>query len=143
MIVTRPIAVRLGLVVVLAAILQVAFFSQLTILGASPNLIAPVVVSLGLLGGGVVGAVCGFAAGFLLDSLLLQTLGVSSLVLLSIGFHAGRYRESFEITEVWRAPAACSRSAPARARGGAAGRPRTPWRRRAATERRSRARRAG
>ena len=104
MIVTRPIAVRLGLVVVLAAILQVAFFSQLTILGASPNLIAPVVVSLGLLGGGVVGAVCGFAAGFLLDSVLLQTLGVSSLVLLSIGFLAGRYRESFEITEVWRAP---------------------------------------
>ena len=57
-----------------------------------------VIVSLGLLGGGVVGAVCGFAAGFLLDSVLLQTLGVSSLVLLSIGYLAGRYREGAEIS---------------------------------------------
>ena len=45
----------------------------------------------------MVGAVCGFAAGLLIDSLLLQTLGVSSLVLLSIGYLAGRYREGFEI----------------------------------------------
>ena len=44
-----------------------------------------------------VGAVCGFAAGLLMDSLLLQTLGVSSLVLLSVGYLAGRYREGFEI----------------------------------------------
>ena len=58
-----------------------------------------VIVCLGLLGGGVVGAVCGFFAGLLLDSLLLQTLGVSSLVLLSIGYLAGRYREGFEISQ--------------------------------------------
>ena len=50
---------------------------------ARPRTCVPVVVvALGLLGGGVVGAVCGFAAGLLLDSVLLQTLGVSSLVLL-------------------------------------------------------------
>ncbi len=104
MIVTRPIALRVALVIVLAVILQAAFFSPLTILGASPNVIGVVVVSLGLLGGGVVGAVCGFATGFLLDSLLLQTLGVSSLVLLSIGFLAGRYRESFEVGGRWTAP---------------------------------------
>ena len=58
----------------------------------------------GLLGGGVVGAVCGFVAGLLLDSLLLQTLGVSSLVLLSIGYLAGRYREGVEITSAWIPP---------------------------------------
>jgi rod shape-determining protein MreD len=57
-----------------------------------------VVVALGLLGGGVVGAVCGFATGLLLDSVLLQTLGVSSLVLLSAGYLAGRYREGAEIS---------------------------------------------
>ena len=55
-------------------------------------------VCLGLLGGAVVGAVCGFAIGFLLDSALLQTLGVSSLVLLTVGYLAGRYREGFEIS---------------------------------------------
>jgi rod shape-determining protein MreD len=98
MIVTPRIAVRIGLIVVLAVILQVAFFSYLQILGATPYVVPVVIVALGLLGGGVVGAVCGFAAGFLIDSLLLQTLGVSSLVLLSIGYLAGRYREGFE----WR-----------------------------------------
>jgi rod shape-determining protein MreD len=46
----------------------------------------------------VTGAVVGFAAGLLLDMVLLQTLGVSSLVLLSVGYLAGRYREGFEIS---------------------------------------------
>lgn len=97
MIVTPRIGVRLALIVVLAVILQVSFFSYLQILGATPYVVPVVVVSLGLLGGGVTGAVCGFFAGLLIDSLLLQTLGVSSLVLLSIGYLAGRYREGFEV----------------------------------------------
>ena len=97
MIVTPRIAVRLALIVIVAVILQVSFFSFLSILGATPYVVPVVIVCLGLLGGGVVGAVCGFFAGLLLDSLLLQTLGVSSLVLLSIGYLAGRYREGFEI----------------------------------------------
>jgi rod shape-determining protein MreD len=103
MIVTRRIGLRIALIVLTAVILQVSFFSYLQILGATPNIVGVAVVSLGLLGGGVVGAVCGFAAGFLLDSLLLQTLGVSSLVLLSIGYLAGRYREGVEITN-WLIP---------------------------------------
>jgi len=97
MIVTPRIAVRLALIVIVAVIVQVSFFSFLSILGATPYVVPVVVVALGLLGGGVVGAVCGFFAGLLMDSLLLQTLGVSSLVLLSIGYLAGRYREGFEI----------------------------------------------
>ncbi len=97
MIVTPRIAIRVALIVIAAVILQLSFFSYLSILGATPYLVPVVIVSLGLLGGGVVGAVCGFAAGVLIDSLLLQTLGVTSLVLLSIGYLAGRYREGFEI----------------------------------------------
>jgi rod shape-determining protein MreD len=97
MIVTPRIAIRLALIVIVTVILQVSFFSFLSILGATPYVVPVVIVSLGLLGGGVVGAVCGFFAGLLLDSLLLQTLGVSSLVLLLIGYLAGRYREGFEI----------------------------------------------
>jgi rod shape-determining protein MreD len=97
MIVTSRIAIRLALVIVIAVVLQVSFFSYLSLLGAAPDLLAVVIVSLGLLGGGVIGAVCGFAAGLLLDSVLLQTLGVSSLVLLGMGYLAGRYREGFEI----------------------------------------------
>lgn len=98
MIVTRRIALRIALIIAVAVILQIAFFSYLHLFGASPNLLPVVVVSLGLLGGGVVGAVCGFATGLLLDSVLLQTLGLSSLVLLSVGYLAGRYRESVEIS---------------------------------------------
>jgi rod shape-determining protein MreD len=97
MIVTPRIALRIALILIVAVIVQVSFFSYLSILGATPYVVPVVVVSLGLLGGGVVGAVCGFFAGLLIDSLLLQTLGVSSLVLLSIGYLAGRYREGFEI----------------------------------------------
>jgi rod shape-determining protein MreD len=98
MIVTWRIAVRLALIAFAAVILQVSFFSLVPVLGATPDLVPVVVVSLGLLGGGVVGAVFGFATGLLLDSVLLQTLGASSLVLLTIGYLAGRYREGFEIT---------------------------------------------
>jgi rod shape-determining protein MreD len=98
MIVTPRIAIRIALIVLLAVILQVSFFSYLSLLGATPDALSVVVISLGLLGGGVVGAVCGFAAGLVLDSVLLQTLGVSSLVLLTIGYLAGRYREGFEIS---------------------------------------------
>jgi len=103
MIVTRRIGLRIALIVLAAVIVQVSFFSFLSFFGAAPNVVPVVVVSLGLLGGGVVGAVCGFAAGLLLDSVLLQTLGVSSLVLLSIGYLAGRYREGVEITS-WLTP---------------------------------------
>ena len=97
MIVTNRIAIRIALILLVAVILQTSFFSYLSILGATPNVLPVVVVTLGLLGGAVVGAVCGFAAGLLLDSILLQTLGVSSLVLLSVGYLAGRYREGAPI----------------------------------------------
>lgn len=98
MIVTRRIAVRIGLILVAAVILQVSFFSYLEVLGSPPHVLPVVVVALGLLGGTMVGAVCGFATGLLVDSALLQTLGTSSLILLSVGYLAGRYREGFEIS---------------------------------------------
>ena len=98
MIVTPKMAIRIGLLLIVTVVLQVSFFSYLSVLGAAPYVVPVVVVALGLLGGGVVGAACGFAAGLLIDSVLLQTLGVSSLVLLLVGYFAGRYREGIEIT---------------------------------------------
>jgi rod shape-determining protein MreD len=93
MIVTPRIALRIALIVLFAVILQVSFFSYLSLLGATPDFVSVVVISLGLLGGAVIGAVVGFSAGLLLDSILLQILGVSSLALLMVGYLAGRYRE--------------------------------------------------
>ena len=101
MIVTRRVALRIALVILVSAIVQVTFFSQLSLLGAAPNALPVVVVSLGLLGGSLIGAVCGFATGLLIDSMLFQTLGVSSLVLLWVGYLAGRYREGFEVDRAY------------------------------------------
>jgi rod shape-determining protein MreD len=97
MIVTWQIGLRLAAIVLLTVILQVSFFSYLSILGATPDVVPVVIAVLGLLGGALTGAVAGFATGLLVDSVLLQTLGASSLVLLSVGYLAGRYREGFEI----------------------------------------------
>lgn len=97
MIITWQIGLRLAGIVLLAIVLQVSFFSYLSVLGASPDVVPVVIAVLGLLGGAVTGAVAGFATGLILDSVLLQTLGVSSLVLLSVGYLGGRYRERFEI----------------------------------------------
>lgn len=95
MILTLPIWGRLALLGAGLTILQVVFFSKITVLGASPDVVVLMVISLGLLGGSVAGAVAGFLLGLLVDSLLLQTLGASSLALLAVGYLAGRYRESF------------------------------------------------
>ena len=98
MIVTWRIGIRIALILVVTIVLQISFFSYLAFFGTTPNVVPLMVVSLGLLGGGMIGAVCGFTAGLLLDSALLQTLGVSSLVLLGAGYLAGRYREGAEVS---------------------------------------------
>jgi rod shape-determining protein MreD len=98
MIVTWRIGIRLALLIVATVVLQLSFFSYLSFFGTTPDIVPLVVVTLGLLGGAVIGAVAGFGMGLLLDSALLGTLGVSSLVLLTAGYLAGRYREGTEIS---------------------------------------------
>jgi rod shape-determining protein MreD len=105
MILTRWINLRIGLIVLAAVLLQGAFFSYLSIFGTAPDVVPVAIAVIGLLGGALVGAVVGFSAGLLVDVVLLETLGVSSLVLLAVGYIAGRYRESFEIDTAF-APAA-------------------------------------
>jgi rod shape-determining protein MreD len=104
MIITWRIGLRLALIMVVAVVLQVSFFSYLTLFGTTPNIIPLVAVSLGLLGGAMTGAICGFALGFVLDSVLLATLGVSSLMLLAVGYLAGRYREGTQIANTLMPP---------------------------------------
>jgi rod shape-determining protein MreD len=104
MIVTWRIGLRIALIMIVAIVLQVSFFSYLTLFGATPNIIPLIAVTLGLLGGSMTGAVCGFALGFLLDSVLLATLGISSLTLLAVGYLAGRYREGTEISNTLMPP---------------------------------------
>jgi rod shape-determining protein MreD len=51
-------------------------------------------VAIALLRGTVYGAVAGFAAGFVVDTATLQTLGVTSLLLTIAGYWIGRYGET-------------------------------------------------
>ena len=94
MILTRGIWVRLTALVLLTALAQVTFFSKIELFGSTPDGAVLVVISLGLLGGSVAGAVGGFSIGLLVDCLLMQTLGAFAAALMAVGYVAGRYRES-------------------------------------------------
>jgi rod shape-determining protein MreD len=97
MILTPKILARLVAIVILGVLLQLSFFSQVTIFHVSPDLLPVLVISLGLLGGTMTGVVSGFSIGILLDCLLVQPLGGAALVLLATGYLAGLFRERFEI----------------------------------------------
>lgn len=107
MILTPNILVRMVAIVLLGVILQLSFFSQVALFHVAPDALPALAVSLGLLGGSLTGAVCGFSLGFLLDCLLIAPLGGSSLVLLSTGYLAGLFRERFEIDNQLMVPLLC------------------------------------
>lgn len=107
MILTPNILARLVAIVVAGVILQLSFFSQVALFHVSPDVLPALVVVLGLLGGTLTGAVCGFWVGFLLDCLLIAPLGGTSLVLLATGYLAGLFRERFEIHSSLVPPLLC------------------------------------
>ncbi len=97
MIVTPKILARLVAIILAGVLLQLSFFSQVTLFHVSPDLLPALVISLGLLGGTMAGAVSGFSVGFLLACLLIQPLGGYSLVLLTTGYLAGIVRERSDL----------------------------------------------
>lgn len=107
MILTPKILVRLVALVLLGVLLQLSFFSQVAVFHTSPDILPALIVSLGLLGGSMTGAVTGFSAGFLLDCLLIAPIGGSSLVLLATGYLAGLFRERFVIHSALVPPLLC------------------------------------
>ncbi len=87
--VARLVALGMGGVVV-----QTAFVSQLPIAGANADLAPLLVMAVGLMCGSLAGGCFGFGVGLFVDIVAMQTLGVSSLVLLGVGYGAGRLREA-------------------------------------------------
>ena len=87
------IALRLSALALLGVVLQAAAISQIEVFGVPADVTPLLVMAVGLLLGSVTGAAFGFAVGLLVDLALLQTLGVSSLLLVSVGYGAGRLRE--------------------------------------------------
>jgi rod shape-determining protein MreD len=84
---------RLAALGFLSVVVQIAAVSQVTIFGVSADASPLVVASVGLLAGSLPGAIFGFAVGLFVDVALVQDLGVSSLLLIAVGYGAGRLRE--------------------------------------------------
>jgi rod shape-determining protein MreD len=84
---------RCGALALVAVILQVSGLGSGRVFGAYVDLVPLVVAAVAIYAGAVPGAAMGFATGLLLDLLVGQTMGASSLVLTAVGYGAGRYRE--------------------------------------------------
>jgi rod shape-determining protein MreD len=84
---------RLLVLAFATVVIQQAAISQISIFGVSADLGPLMVMSVGLLAGSMAGAITGFATGLLVDLVLVQTLGVTSLLYIAIGYWSGRLRE--------------------------------------------------
>jgi rod shape-determining protein MreD len=84
---------RLVLLALGTVVIQEAAISQVSIFGISADITPLMVMSVGLLAGSLTGAVMGFATGLLVDTVLVQTLGITSLLYIAIGYWSGRLRE--------------------------------------------------
>ena len=93
MIVAPLTFVRVGLLLLVAVILQVSAVSQTSIFGGQADLVVLTVAAVAYYAGSVSGCATGFAAGFLLDLASGATMGASSLVLTGVGYAVGRLRE--------------------------------------------------
>jgi rod shape-determining protein MreD len=82
--------IALGFVTV---IVQESAISQISLFGTNADITSLVVMSVGLLAGSMAGAVTGFGVGLFVDMALVQTLGVTSLLYIIIGYWSGRLRE--------------------------------------------------
>ena len=86
--------VKLGLLVLVTAVLQASIVGAFDIGGGRPDLLLVSVVAVALLRGTTTGAVVGFAAGIVFDLATFETLGVTSLLLTLAGYWIGRYGET-------------------------------------------------
>ncbi len=100
------VAVRVAVLVFVAAVFQVGAVSGAHVLGAEPDLLLVTLVVVSLLTGSITGAVAGFAGGLLVDVMTLNTLGTSSIVLTVAGYWAGRYGETTGRGRAYAAPLA-------------------------------------
>ena len=76
------------------AVLQVSIFASVSAGGGTPDLLLVTLVVVALLRGPLVGATAGFFGGLVADVALLETLGLTSLVLTVAGYWIGRYGET-------------------------------------------------
>jgi rod shape-determining protein MreD len=85
---------RAGVLVLFAAVVQVASIGGATIVGATPDLLLVIVVLAAWHLGSIPGSIAGFLGGLVVDLVTLDHVGVTSLLLTLAGYWAGRYGET-------------------------------------------------
>jgi rod shape-determining protein MreD len=90
---SRSLVTRIAVLLVLVVFFQIGVVSEVPLFGVVVDLSPLVVAFVGLLCGSTLGAMTGFAVGLLVDLALMQTLGVTSLILTLVGYWCGRLRE--------------------------------------------------
>ncbi len=90
---TVKLVLRIAIVAVLAVVVQVTIVSQITIFGVTADVTPLAVMAIGLLAGSMAGAIAGFAIGLMVDVVMFQTVGVTSLLFIAVGYWSGRLRE--------------------------------------------------
>ena len=91
--VSPKLVTRVVILVLVTVVVQETVISQISIFGVTADVTPLVVMSVGLLTGSLAGAIVGFFTGLLVDTVLVQTLGVTSLLYIAIGYWSGRLRE--------------------------------------------------
>jgi rod shape-determining protein MreD len=82
-----------AVLIVVATLLQVAVVVDFGIVGGRPDIVVILVIAIALVRGPMAGALAGFGAGFLVDTLGLGLVGISSLVFVGVGYLVGVWGE--------------------------------------------------
>src|ERR1700761_3332426 len=90
---TIQLVLRIAVMGFFAVVIQVAMVSQISLFGVTADVTPLVVMSIGLLAGSMAGAIAGFAIGLFVDLVMFQTVGVTSLLFITVGYWSGRLRE--------------------------------------------------
>jgi rod shape-determining protein MreD len=89
---------RLGVALLVALLLQTTVAPNMRLLGANPDFALIIVVCVALLKGAETGAIFGFLTGTLVAVALMEPFGLSAFVFVLVGFLAGRYAETADLS---------------------------------------------
>ncbi len=85
----------IGVIFLLAAVIQTNVLSYAEILGVKPNLFIIMITCFALLGGRVEGAIIGFIAGFIQDVVIANSIGGYTLLGMYLGLTVGALNRRF------------------------------------------------
>ena len=89
------VAICLVLLFIIIYLLQVNFFSWFNLAGVKPNLFVILILTIGLFAGKVIGITFGVLFGICLDFLISNSIGISAIMLGTIGFIGGYLDKNF------------------------------------------------